>query len=90
MVFSSLIFLFRFLPLTLFAYYTAPRKLRDLVLFLASLIFYAWGEPVYVVLILFSTVVDYTTGRLAGYYMEKGWRGSFCICRHQPFSAWFF
>ena len=72
MVFSSLIFLFRFLPLTLFAYYTAPRKLRDLVLFLASLIFYAWGEPVYVVLILFSTVVDYTTGRLAGYYMEKG------------------
>ena len=67
MVFSSLIFLFRFLPLTLFAYYTAPRKLRDLVLFLASLIFYAWGEPVYVVLILFSTVVDYTTGRLAGY-----------------------
>ncbi len=72
MVFSSLIFLFRFLPLTLFAYYTAPRKLRDLVLFLASLIFYAWGEPVYVVLILFSTVVDYTTGRLAGYYREKG------------------
>lgn len=39
MVFSSLIFLFRFLPLTLLAYYTAPRKLRDLVLFLASLIF---------------------------------------------------
>lgn len=72
MVFSSLIFLFRFLPLTLLAYYTAPRKLRDLVLFLASLIFYAWGEPVYVVLILFSTVVDYTTGRLAGYYREKG------------------
>ena len=72
MVFSSLIFLFRFLSLTLFAYYTAPRKLRDLVLFLASLIFYAWGEPVYVVLILFSTVVDYTTGRLAGYYREKG------------------
>lgn len=72
MVFSSLIFLFRFLPLTLLAYYAAPRKLRDLVLFLASLIFYAWGEPVYVVLILFSTAVDYTTGRLAGYYREQG------------------
>lgn len=72
MIFSSLIFLFRFLPMTLAAYYIAPRKLRNLVLFLASLVFYAWGEPVYVVLILFSTVVDYTTGRLAGYYREKG------------------
>jgi len=72
MVFSSLIFLFRFLPLTLLAYYIVPRRWRDLVLFLASLIFYAWGEPVYVVLILFSTIVDYTTGRLAGYYREQG------------------
>ncbi len=72
MVFSSLIFLFRFLPLTLLAYYIVPRRWRDLVLFLASLIFYAWGEPVYVVLILFSTIVDYTTGRLAGYYRDQG------------------
>ncbi len=74
MVFSSLIFLFRFLPLTLLAYYIAPRKLRNLVLFAASLVFYAWGEPAYVALILFSTVVDYTTGRLAGYYRENGKR----------------
>ena len=72
MVFSSLIFLFRFLLLTLLAYYIVPRRWRDLVLFLASLIFYAWGEPVYVVLILFSTIVDYTTGRLAGNYREQG------------------
>ena len=72
MVFSSLTFLFRFLPLTLLAYYLAPRKWRDLVLFLTSLIFYAWGEPVYVALILFSTVVDYTTGRLAGAYQKQG------------------
>lgn len=72
MVFSSLIFLFRFLPLTLLAYYIVPRKMRDLVLFLASLIFYAWGEPVYVVLILISTCVDYTTGRIAWYYREQG------------------
>lgn len=72
MVFSSLIFLFRFLPLTLLAYYIVPRKLRNLVLFLASLVFYAWGEPVYVALVLFSTAVDYTTGRLAGHYREKG------------------
>lgn len=72
MVFSSLVFLFRFLPLTLLIYYIAPKSLKNLVLFLASLVFYAWGEPVYVGLILFSTLVDYTTGRLAGYYRELG------------------
>jgi len=66
MVFSSLLFLFRFLPLALAAYYLAPKKLRNLILFLSSLIFYAWGEPVYVVLILFSTLLDYMTGRIAG------------------------
>ncbi len=74
MVFSSLLFLFRFLPLTLLAYYIVPGKLRNLVLFAASLVFYAWGEPVYVVLILFSTLVDYTTGRIAGFYREQGQR----------------
>ena len=74
MVFSSLLFLFRFLPLTLLAYYSVPGKLRNLVLFIASLIFYAWGEPVYIVLILFSTLVDYTTGRLAGFFQEQGQR----------------
>lgn len=72
MVFSSLLFLFRFLPLALFAYYLAPKKLRNLILFLSSLIFYAWGEPVYVVLILFSTLLDYTTGRIAGYCRAGG------------------
>jgi len=44
---------------------------RNLVLFLASLIFYAWGEPVYVVLMLFSTVVDYINGGMAGYFIKK-------------------
>lgn len=72
MVFSSLLFLFRFLPLALLAYYAAPKKLRNFVLFIASLIFYAWGEPVYVILILFSTLVDYTAGRAAGYFRERG------------------
>ena len=72
MVFSSLLFLFRFLPLALAAYYLAPKKLRNLILFLSSLIFYAWGEPVYVVLILFSTLLDYMTGRIAGYCRATG------------------
>lgn len=72
MVFSSLLFLFRFLPATLLIYYVSPGKFRNFVLFAASLIFYAWGEPVYVVLILFSTVTDYMAGRLIGHFRQGG------------------
>lgn len=71
MVFSSLLFLFRFLPLVLFAYYVLPKSLRNCVLFFSSLVFYAWGEPVYVVLVLLSTMVDYCAGRLVSYFKEK-------------------
>lgn len=62
MIFSSLLFLFIFLPAVLALYFLAPRGLRNLILFVASLVFYAWGEPVYVVLMIFSTVLDYTCG----------------------------
>lgn len=72
MVFSSLLFLFRFLPIVLVCYFLAPGKLKNLVLFLLSLVFYAWGEPVYVVLMLFSTVVDYTHGILVDRYKREG------------------
>lgn len=72
MVFSSLLFLFRFLPAVLAAYYILPKKCRNLILFISSLIFYAWGEPVYVVLILFSTVTDYFAGMAVSHYKEKG------------------
>jgi len=64
MVFSSLIFLFVFLPAVLLVYYSSPRKIKNLALFLASLVFYAWGEPVYIVLMLISTVADYGFGLL--------------------------
>jgi len=64
MVFSSLIFLFFFLPAVLLIYYCSPRKIKNLVLFLTSLVFYAWGEPVYIVLMLISTVTDYSFGLL--------------------------
>ena len=64
MVFSSLTFLFVFFPLFLITYYAAPNKLKNLVLFLFSLVFYAWGEPVYIVLMLFSTVFDCINGLL--------------------------
>lgn len=63
MVFSSILFLCRFLPIVLIAYYIAPVSVRNLVLFIASLIFYAWGEPVYIFIMLFSTVFDYSIGR---------------------------
>ncbi len=59
MVFSSILFLFYFLPTILTVYFIAPKKHRNLVLFLGSLFFYAWGEPVYVLLMLFSTVFNY-------------------------------
>ena len=57
MVFSSLLFLFRFLPAVLILYYIAPRKLRNVILLLFSLFFYAWGEPKYVFLMLYLSVI---------------------------------
>lgn len=62
MVFSSLLFLFRFLPAVLIAYYIAPRSLSNLILFLFSLLFYAWGEPIYIFLMLISIIVSCTSG----------------------------
>ncbi len=72
MVFSSLIFLFRFLPAVIILYYIVPRKLKNTVLFFMSLVFYAWGEPVYVCLMLFSTVVDFGHGLLVEHYLKCG------------------
>lgn len=62
MVFSSLLFLFTFLPLFLLIYTVTPGKFRNLILFLGSLIFYAWGEPIYVWIMIFSIVLDYSCG----------------------------
>ena len=67
MVFSSLIFLYAYLPLTLLCYYFVPRKLRNFVLFLLSLMFYGWGEPVYVLLMVLSI----TTAYLFGFLIER-------------------
>nr|WP_317332810.1 MBOAT family O-acyltransferase [uncultured Romboutsia sp.] len=74
MVFSSLIFLFLFLPLTLGAYYISNSKMKNLILLIASLIFYAWGEPVYVFLMLFSTLVDYIHGLKVEKFINLGER----------------
>ena len=74
MVFSSLTFLQCFLPVCLLAYFLIPQKWRNGVLFLFSLLFYAWGEPAYVVLMLFSTALDYTCGQTAE--RRRGQRGA--------------
>ncbi len=74
MVFSSFVFLFAFLPIILLLYYICPKRGRNLVLFAASLIFYAWGEPRYVWIMLFSTVFDYTNGRLIYYWKGRGFQ----------------
>ncbi|MFD1395886.1 MBOAT family O-acyltransferase [Kroppenstedtia eburnea] len=71
MVFSSLIFLFLFLPATLLIYYMSPKGLRNVVLLVASLIFYAWGEPVYILIMIFTTVFDYCNGLLIDRYRHR-------------------
>ena len=67
MVFSSLVFLFRFLPIALVVYFLTPRFLKNGVLFVISLIFYAWGEPRYIVVMLISVIADYIISNI----MEK-------------------
>lgn len=71
MIFSSIFFLFVFLPITLFLYYIVPWKLKNFMLLLCSLIFYAWGEPVYVLLMLFSIIFNYLSGIEIDGYREN-------------------
>ncbi len=72
MVFSSMVFLGIFLPVVGAVYYLTPKKFRNLWLFVASLMFYGWGEPKYILIMLFSTVFDYVNGRMIGYFDGKG------------------
>ncbi len=68
MVFSSITFLFYFLPLVLFCYYLVPYKLKNFILLIFSLIFYAYGEPIYIFIMLFSCVVDYINALIIDKY----------------------
>ena len=74
MVFSNLVFLFIFLPIVLAIYYISPRKLKNIILLIASLIFYAWGEPVYVFLMLISIAINYVFGLLVANKEKNGKR----------------
>lgn len=67
MVFSSLIFLYIFLPIVLILYFISPMKIKNLIIFVSGILFYAWGEPICVLIMLLSTVIDYT----AGIFMHK-------------------
>ena len=71
MVFSSMLFLWIFLPVVLTVYYVSPVKIRNGILVFFSLLFYAWGEPVYVFLMLFSVAVNFTGGLLLEKYPGK-------------------
>lgn len=85
MVFSSIPFLFFFLPLCFLLYYAVPygnrvpNRWKNGVLLVFSLIFYAWGEPVYLLLMLFATLVDYTGGRLMSRFGTSAGRRKACL-----------
>ncbi len=71
MVFSSYLFLFYFLPLALLLYYAAPRRLKHLMLTVLSYVFYGWANPLFIVLLFTSTLIDY----FAGLVIEREHRG---------------
>jgi len=73
MVFSSLYFLYLFLPLTVLLYFVTPKRFRCVTLLICSLIFFAWGELKYLLLMLFTVAVDYSAGLILG-----------AIRRHNP------
>ncbi|HJA12700.1 MAG TPA: MBOAT family protein [Candidatus Mediterraneibacter merdipullorum] len=71
MIFSSVFFIFVFLPITLLLYFVMPKPGKNLVLLICSLIFYAWGEPVYIVLMVFSIVYNYISGIEIDYHRRE-------------------
>lgn len=79
MVFSQLTFLFYFLPIVMIIYFFSGNKLRNFLIFLTGLLFYAWGEPFYVVLMLISTTIDYTAGRLMDKHDDDDKKRKICL-----------
>jgi len=79
MLFSSVLFLFRFLPIALFLYYIAPPKLKNSVLLICSLIFYCWGEVKFLWIMLFVILINYFGGLLIGKSENKSRRVFFLV-----------
>ena len=71
MYFSSLLFLFVFLPIVLAVYYIVPRKFGNAFLLLANLVFYGWGEPVFILIMIVSVVSNYIFGLLIEKYRDN-------------------
>ena len=71
MVFSSNVFLFAYLPIVLLLYYISPRKLRNPILLITSLVFYGWGEPVYMLLMIATILLDYICGLLIHRFRQQ-------------------
>jgi alginate O-acetyltransferase complex protein AlgI len=81
MVFASLIFIFLFLPLNLLLYYSSGNKVyRNLLLVLFSFFFYAWGEPVWIILMIISASVDYINALVIEKYRDTGWAKFGVVC----------
>jgi len=76
MLFSSIAFLYYFLPIVLMAYFLVPTKMKNYVLLLASLVFYAWGEPKYVFLMILSVGIGYVAGLILDKLPVGGEEGS--------------
>lgn len=79
MLFSSITFLYYFLPLTLVLYFLSPGRLKSAVLLLASLVFYGWGEPRYVLLMVLSILSGYVFGLLVERYRKKRAGRALCV-----------
>ena len=79
MVFSSLTFIFVYLPIVLGIYFLLPHKFRNLWMFLAGLLFYAWGEPVYLWIMVLSTLIDYTAGFVMSVFDHKPKIRTLCL-----------
>ena len=71
MVFSSLMFLFRFLPVSLFLYYISPKKLKNFTLFAVSIVFYSWGEMRYFPIIVLLICINYFSGLALGHFKDN-------------------
>ena len=74
MLFSSIPFLFYFLPTVLIVYFLVPRVLKNAVLLVSSLIFYGWGEPRLLALMIFTIALFYGCGLAIGYCIQKKWK----------------
>ncbi len=91
MLFSSITFLYLFLPFTILLYFLVPQKGKNFVLLVMSLLFYAWGEPVYVLLMFVQIVISYVLLWFVDRYRERRAAGIFYILSALlPFAALFY